>query len=453
MAKSSKNKKDNADIKEFNIENAYQEALARFGQRENITGIDIGYKYKDGEATNQKAIRLHVKEKFPASALEEIELFPQEINGFPVDVLQANYKAGFQNASALELVDRTQRFATIQPGISIGHENVTAGTLGVVVRDNRTGKPAILSNWHVLAGNNTAQPGDDIMQPGKFDGGRTPRDTVAKLERMILDKDGDAAIALLTNDRPFSLDLMDLDLRPTSLEDPVDGDIVIKSGRTTQVTRGKVDGKGRYFITYSVGRVGIDGFRITTIEQGNPGNVEISKGGDSGSAWIMDGTSTMAGLHFAGETDPRPEEEHAIACFATTVFSRLSISLIPVAEEVENAKSTNLSNRLAAELGKATISNILNQMDVRQIRLWSRLLERSYPRLVNGVGLEEDLNNAIDPSVSPFGLVAIGFASGAVSKLINGQDNNNISSETFSIAVSAFLAGAIAGSKSVDGKL
>jgi hypothetical protein len=43
------------------IEDAYQEALGRFGHRPDVTGIDIGYKYKNGERRETLAVRLHVK--------------------------------------------------------------------------------------------------------------------------------------------------------------------------------------------------------------------------------------------------------------------------------------------------------------------------------------------------------------------------------------------------------
>lgn len=83
------------------IDDAYNEALARYAHRGNLTGIDIGYKYADGEATDILAIRLHVKEKIPKSALEAADLFPEEIEGFPVDVIQGNYKPGTQDRKSV----------------------------------------------------------------------------------------------------------------------------------------------------------------------------------------------------------------------------------------------------------------------------------------------------------------------------------------------------------------
>jgi hypothetical protein len=438
------------------IDDAFNEALARYAHRENVTGIDIGYKYTDGESTGTLAIRLHVKEKIPKSALETAELFPEEIEGFPVDVIQGNYKPGGRRTSTAEATTRTTRFARLQPGISVAHTNVTAGTLGMIVKDTRSGKPAILSNWHVLAGSYSAAPGNPIVQPGPADGGRAPRDTVAALERMILDKDGDAAIALLNGARPFDPSVLDLSVALENITDPQIGDEVVKSGRTTQVTRGRVDGKGRYFITYSVGRVGIDGFIIVPRNRDNPSNEEISMGGDSGSIWIKEGTRTAVGLHFAGETDPRPLEEHAIACFASKVFSRLEIQPLSVAQTIEAEQSNEVISQLSFQLGSAAATQIFETMDPREIRRWANHLTASYPRLLDSdLQLTELIKFESAPEIGPLGAVAIGFAAGAAARII-GKKMESVdaaSSEAFPVVAAAFLAGAVAGARAVDGKL
>ena len=38
------------------IENAYRKALEAYSDRENVTGVDVGFKYVGEEATNQTAI-------------------------------------------------------------------------------------------------------------------------------------------------------------------------------------------------------------------------------------------------------------------------------------------------------------------------------------------------------------------------------------------------------------
>ena len=63
-----------------------------------------------------------------------------------------------------------------------------------------------------------------------------------------------------------------------------------------------------------------------------PADGELSDGGDSGSAWLFKAgngrpTRVLAGLHFAGETDGRDSEEHALACLPRSVFDKLGITL------------------------------------------------------------------------------------------------------------------------------
>jgi hypothetical protein len=66
-------------------------------------------------------------------------------------------------------VDPTAAFPRPVPlGVSIGNENeCAAGTLGA--RVTKGGSVFILSNNHVLARQNAGSPGEDILQPGRFD--------------------------------------------------------------------------------------------------------------------------------------------------------------------------------------------------------------------------------------------------------------------------------------------
>lgn len=79
------------------------------------------------------------------------------------------------------MIDRTAKFYTLAGGISIGSENITAGTLSGVFRDKRDGSFVLVSNWHVFQGT----PGKTrILQPGPYDGGR-PGDAVGTLKRFV----------------------------------------------------------------------------------------------------------------------------------------------------------------------------------------------------------------------------------------------------------------------------
>ena len=63
-------------------------------------------------------------------------------------------------------------------------------------------------------------------------------------------------------------------------------------------------------------------------------------GGDSGALWLVDvpqdhdDADVALGLHFAGETDPDPDAEHAVACKITSVARKLNVTLAPSPEYV-----------------------------------------------------------------------------------------------------------------------
>jgi endonuclease G len=357
------------------LQKVYNQVVKTYGHRENVTGVDVGFRYDKGKRTNQMAVRIHVREKIPEHALEADEIFPKTIDDVPIDVIQAVYTPHPQSAG-LEpepaVIDRRRRFDTLQPGISIGHEAVTAGTLGAIVYERQTSRRGILSNWHVLAGSNKARPGDPIVQPGPKHGGRTPQDTIARLERFLLDKHGDAAFALLNASRQVDDTQLETDVRITKVRQVQIGDIVAKSGRTTGVTRGLVEGIGQYTLTYpTAGTHTIAGFKVVAEEDGNPQDLEISAGGDSGALWFAISDHHGVGLHFAGETDTSPGEEHALACHLDDVLTQLDVTLqpagtVPAAPQEPQAATPAALARLN---GESDVTRLLLESVVRLTRV------------------------------------------------------------------------------------
>ena len=69
-------------------------------------------------------------------------------------------------------------------GVSTGHPNITAGTIGCRVVDT-AGNVYALSNNHVYADQNRASIGDNVLQPGVYDGGINPRDAIGKLAAFV----------------------------------------------------------------------------------------------------------------------------------------------------------------------------------------------------------------------------------------------------------------------------
>ena len=195
----------------------------------------------------------------------------------------------------------------IQIGASIGHVDVTAGTIGAFVSSR--GVTCVLSNNHVLANEDLASRGDAIVQPGTFDGGQAPRDRVATLTRWVrLKPTGvnlvDAAIARV--ERGIEVDPTGLrDLvggRDRVLAGPGDefidaGTDVFKVGRTTGARKGRVTAfdLDNVVVGFDIGNIRFD----DQIEIEGAGRRAFSDGGDSGSL-IVDSDMQAVALLFAG---------------------------------------------------------------------------------------------------------------------------------------------------------
>ena len=200
-----------------------------------------------------------------------------------------------------------ERHRPIKPGISVGHFRITAGTIGCFVE--RRAKTFVLSNNHVLADENAGKPGDVILQPGDYDGGRRPRDVIAALTRFVrLTSRGtntmDCALAEL---RPgVEFDGVPLGMRRHLSRDPAppeDGVRVEKVGRTTGHTRGRVTAfeVDDVVVRYDFGNARFDG-QIEIVGRGIP----FSAGGDSGSLIFTSGDRKPYALLFAGSDSGGP---------------------------------------------------------------------------------------------------------------------------------------------------
>ncbi len=164
----------------------------------NVVGLSYGRKVVKGQITDDPALVVYVIKKMPKAFLPPSQLLPRKVyvggDYLHVDVVET----GLLNPLAF-----TARERPAPSGISIGHPNITAGTLGCLVEDLTDGTTCILSNNHVIADQNAAGIGDDIIQPGAADGGVVPADVIAQLKRFqVINATGntiDAAIAEVNN--------------------------------------------------------------------------------------------------------------------------------------------------------------------------------------------------------------------------------------------------------------
>jgi hypothetical protein len=288
-------------------------------KRHNAHGIIVTNKVVNGKITKKKVVQFFVLKKKPEAELLAKELVPKKIKGIETDIVEREIP------KALNV--NTSRIRPIQPGYSIGHYLITAGTFGCIVYKNRDyyisngekryldgpvaqsfkrilpwfgfivnseQQPMILSNNHVLANVNKGKIGDCIIQPGKYDGGRDPQDKVAELYDFIKLVGGvsvDCALAKPINN--YFTDFIIAIGVPKGIATVKVGQEVQKSGRTTGYKKGKVTGFGSIQIDYGEeGLILLKDQILTTC---------ISAGGDSGSL-VLDMDGNAIGLLFAGST-------------------------------------------------------------------------------------------------------------------------------------------------------
>ncbi|HEU0077550.1 MAG TPA: hypothetical protein VFQ76_07880, partial [Longimicrobiaceae bacterium] len=222
---------------------------------------------------------------------------------------------------------RRKKFDPIRPGVSVANRRRPQGTLGLIV-DHPTKGRCILSCAHVLI--HSAGTDRTIQQPGRPSGR-----AIADADTTVLDQDGDAAIGVLKGSLHSNPAQLGTDVVVKTVRMPDLGEILTKSGLTTGVTCGVVDGLGRYLLTggggpsASAGSLmasGMDGFRIVPRSAGSPGSDQISDSGDSGATWYAHADLAGVGLHVAGETDQNDPDEHAIACYLPRVLQRLGVT-------------------------------------------------------------------------------------------------------------------------------
>lgn len=241
---------------------------------------------------------------------------PQNVAGVPVSLEVTGRFVSFAdppndgsvNANAGEVDPKAGFPRPVPIGVSTGHPDITAGTIGARVTDGN--RIFALSNNHVFANNNGAREGDNLLQPGVADGGRNPDDALATLyDFEPIQFCGvtcpfnklDAALALTTAENLGKETPEDGYGRPRSeTMEATLGMRVQKYGRTTGHTVGRVTGiNGVIDVNYRTGSARFEGQIIIT-------DGSFSTGGDSGSLVVSKGLLAAdrrpVGLLFAGSS-------------------------------------------------------------------------------------------------------------------------------------------------------
>lgn len=293
----------------------------------NVTGTAIGFKVKGGKKTKQVAVIVYVKEKVPSVHLCNKNIIPgiviTSMGDVRTDVIQSGEFKALKSMLEPPLIDFGR---PVKPGYSIGHRDITAGTLGLFA--SRNSKKCLVTNAHVGANTNDGKIGDSLYCPGPYDRG-TEEDTIGHLVATV-------PIEMLLSTCPFAkfitktlnklskwagrksrwpapiaevsntVDCCTCELingleidenipnigKPMGIVEAILGMKVQKTGRTTAYTAGEITGI-EATITVSYGEQGTAIFEDQLVS-------DIGcDGGDSGSA-VLDEQNNLVGLLFAG---------------------------------------------------------------------------------------------------------------------------------------------------------
>ncbi|MFC7143052.1 hypothetical protein ACFQMA_24960 [Halosimplex aquaticum] len=270
--------------------------------RKNVIGTAIGPKRVGDRPTDEEALVVLVSEKLPETHLAEVDRIPSEIEfddtRIRTDVQEVgDVRTQATTAQPAEEPDRERRWRPAPAGVSLGHPEITAGTLGSPPLQTEDGKTVVLTNAHVAAPIDTAQPGDNILQPGPADGG-SDDDVIGTLVegseiRPNEPNTTDSAIVEVDPEQ-FTGTVLGIGEFAGFTEVSADATFT-KSGRTTGVTTGDLRGRDA--------RIKVRGYHDEpTVFEGIDVFGPMSAAGDSGSLIGIDGDDGFRAtdLLFAG---------------------------------------------------------------------------------------------------------------------------------------------------------
>jgi len=240
-------------------------------------------------------LRVYVSRKVPEGMLKPSEVVPKSVrleDGREVctDVVEVGV------LTKVDLLDPKRRWRPSPAGVSTSRADERgAGTLGWYVVDEDGGVYAI-SNNHVWARENSASPGDRLVQPGVLDGGDPEKDVVLLLYDFVPLRFGgdtntvDLAVASMPDPAQLYQSILNIG-GVTGKRVPSLGETVRKMGRSTGLGEGTVvDTSATVHVYYDRG---VAVFTDVMLVEG------AVKAGDSGSP-VLTANNEFAGLLFAG---------------------------------------------------------------------------------------------------------------------------------------------------------
>jgi len=306
-------KEKDIEVQYAMVTEAYEKEQEAILAKENVVGVATGHKIKEDKDTGEICVTVFVSQKLDRALVKADDLVPETVGGFKTDVVETgeifagqSREVAMKEELGIEVLK--QRVRPAKGGFSVGHYKITAGTIATCVYDLLPfpGIPPryyILSNNHVLANSNNARIGDPILQPGPYDGGTVPADIIARLYRFVPIKfmtptstplnlvDAATAVGEFHN---LDREIYWIGYVKQVNSRPRVGDIVEKTGRTTDFTTGRIIAiNATVNVNYGGGRVARFTRQIMTTNMSAPG--------DSGSL-VCDIKEGAVGLLFAGSS-------------------------------------------------------------------------------------------------------------------------------------------------------
>ncbi len=218
-----------------------------------------------------------------------------------IEALQKGGKPG--GGSTLKPTSRWPRPVPI--GVSTGNMNeASAGTIACRVKDD-SGNTYALSNNHVYARENNAALGEEVLQPGRYDGGVAGADHLGNLTTFVsiafstsASNTVDAAIARTNGTLGNATPANGYGTPNSTWQAPQLNQSVQKYGRTTSLTKGTITGVNATIdVGYSAGPARF--VHQVVVQSKAP----FIKAGDSGSLLVTnDQDKYPVGLLFAGNS-------------------------------------------------------------------------------------------------------------------------------------------------------
>lgn len=357
-------------------------------QYPGVQGVAIGQKVTNGVGTNTISIIVYVREKHSEDDLEDELILPASIDGVDVDVQETGeIRLDKHNDPPLQdsppyartddshEADLTVRSHTLRPvfgGISGGHVDITAGTIGAPFEDSG-GSLVWLTNRHIAAEDDRDTTGEDFVQPGPADNSNLHVvGAVRELSEWTADGTNHSDSALITPNNGSDVSDTVLGLGgPGESEIATIGDPYVKSARTSTIRSSPLrardvsaDINAGWTTLYYEGLITFD---------------PVSTGGDSGSLWARydRGVDTYypVGLNFAS-SDTRAfaipfeavEAEHGELTPPTTNIDPDFASVgdaIPKIETAPLAFETNNRGQLPLLVLHTGVSDSESEREVR----------------------------------------------------------------------------------------